>query len=84
MSAPDRTLSTAAGTLSLGRRPWLMGIVNATPDSFSDDGSTSTLDQRVELARTLVAAGADLIDVGGESGITNRSPITPEEEIERV
>jgi dihydropteroate synthase len=84
VSAPDRTFRTSAGTLSLGRRPWLMGIVNATPDSFSDDGSTTTLDQRVELARALIAAGADLIDVGGESGVTNRPAVAPEEEIERV
>lgn len=77
-------LRTTAGTLELGGRPWLMGIVNATPDSFSDDGAHRTLDQRVELARALLDAGADIIDVGGESGVTNRPPVAPEEEIERV
>ncbi len=61
-----------------------MGIVNATPDSFSDDGAHRTLDERVELARSLLDAGADIIDIGGESGITNRPPVAPEEEIERV
>jgi dihydropteroate synthase len=61
-----------------------MGIVNATPDSFSDDGLHRTLEQRVELARAMVEAGAELIDVGGESGITGVPPVTPEEEIERV
>jgi dihydropteroate synthase len=45
---------------------------------------TRTLDERVELARALVAAGADLIDIGGESGVTNRPPVAPEEEIRRV
>jgi dihydropteroate synthase len=68
-------------TLALGGRPWLMGIINATPDSFSDDGSRRTLAARVELARE---AGADLIDVGGESGVTNRPPVAPEEEIARI
>jgi dihydropteroate synthase len=82
--APARSLRTSAGVLSLGKRPWLMGIVNATPDSFSDDGRTRTLEQRVELARNLLGAGADVIDVGGESGVTNRPGVSPDEEIERV
>ena len=84
MSAPSRSLLTAAGTLKLGGRPWLMGIVNATPDSFSDAGLGQTLEERIELARSLLAAGADVIDVGGESGVTNRPPVEPAVEIERV
>ncbi len=75
----------AAGhTLALGERPWLMGIVNASPDSFSDAGAYPDLDARVRLARELLAAGADIIDVGGESGITLRPPVAAAEEIERV
>lgn len=81
---PPRTLQTAYGILELGSRPWLMGIVNATPDSFSDGGGRLTLEQRVELARTLIESGADIIDVGGESAVTNRPPVSPGEEIERV
>jgi len=77
-------LRTAAGTLELGGRPWLMGVVNATPDSFSDDGAHRTLDQRVEFARSLLDAGAEIIDIGGESGRTDQPPIEAEEEIERV
>ena len=84
MRAPARTLRTARAVLSLGGRPWLMGIVNATPDSFSDRGIYRTLEQRVELARSLLEAGADVIDIGGESGVTNRPAIDPTEEIERV
>jgi dihydropteroate synthase len=61
-----------------------MGIVNATPDSFSDAGQNQTLSERVELARSLIEAGARLIDIGGESGVTNRPPVEPEEEIARV
>jgi dihydropteroate synthase len=71
-------------TLELGARPWLMGVVNASPDSFSDGGRYGSLDERVALARELVAAGADIIDIGGESATTGRPPVAVEEEIERV
>lgn len=79
-----RRLRTSRGVLELGERPWLMGVVNATPDSFSDGGMRRTLGERVELARELVAAGANLLDIGGESGVTNRPAVSPEEEIARV
>jgi dihydropteroate synthase len=65
-------------------RPYLMGIVNATPDSFSDAPGSKSLEDRVELARKLVADGADIIDVGGESGVTNKPAVDAAEEIERV
>ena len=68
----------------LGGPPWLMGIVNATPDSFSDAGLHPTLESRFALARELIAAGAAVIDIGGESGTTNRPPVEAGEEIERV
>jgi len=82
--APPRRLRTSTGTLELGGRPWLMGVVNATPDSFSDAGEHRTLPQRVGLARSLLAAGAQLIDIGGESGVTNRPAVDADEEITRV
>jgi dihydropteroate synthase len=84
MAAPTMTLRARGRELRLGDRPWLMGIVNATPDSFSDGGRYGTLEQRLVRARDLLAAGADVIDVGGESGVTNRPPVTPEIEMERV
>ncbi|MFL5861325.1 MAG: dihydropteroate synthase [Solirubrobacteraceae bacterium] len=84
MRAPERTLATSRGNLQLGGRPLLMGIVNATPDSFSDGGLAQTLEARVELARSLLRDGADVIDIGGESGVTNRPPVSIEEEVERV
>jgi dihydropteroate synthase len=84
VSAPRVSLRTSAGTFELGERPWLMGIVNATPDSFSDSGLHRTLDDRVALAAGLLAAGADVIDIGGESGVTHQPPVAAEEEIERV
>jgi len=77
-------LDAAGRTLVLGERPLLMGIVNASPDSFSDGGDHPDLEARVEHARTLLAAGADLLDVGGESAITQRPPVDAEEEVARV
>jgi len=81
---PGHAVSAAGRTLVLGERPWLMGIVNATPDSFSDAGAYPDLDARVARAGELLDAGADIIDVGGESGITLRPPVAAQEEIERV
>ncbi|HZL47693.1 MAG TPA: dihydropteroate synthase, partial [Solirubrobacteraceae bacterium] len=62
----------------------IMGIVNASPDSFSDGGRFGTLEEQVELARELLAAGADILDIGGESAATGRPPVTVEQELERV
>ena len=84
MTPRPLTLATCAGELALGGQPWLMGIVNATPDSFSDAGLHQTLEQRVELAAALLNAGARVIDIGGESGVTNRPAVTPDVEIARV
>jgi dihydropteroate synthase len=84
MTAPRLALATSRGVLELGGAPWLMGVVNATPDSFSDAGLIQTLDQRVQLAGELLEAGARIIDIGGESGVTNRPPVQPAEEIARV
>jgi dihydropteroate synthase len=84
VSTPRLALRTRAGTFEIGDRPWLMGIVNATPDSFSDAGAHRTVEERVRLAESLLDAGADVVDIGGESGVTNKPPVDPEEEIERV
>jgi dihydropteroate synthase len=65
-------------------RPLVMGIVNANPDSFSDAVRTVTLDAQVALAHRLVGEGADLIDVGGESGVTYTGVTAEEVERDRV
>jgi dihydropteroate synthase len=64
--------------------PLLMGIVNTTPDSFSDGGKFLARDHAVEHALGLVAAGADLIDIGGESSRPGAQPVSLEEELSRV
>jgi dihydropteroate synthase len=70
--------------VELGGRPLLMGIVNATPDSFSDAGEHPDLESRVARAAELLQAGADLIDIGGESARGDRPAVAAGEEAERV
>jgi dihydropteroate synthase len=82
--APRHRLLARGRVLELGERPLLMGIVNASPDSFSDGGRYGTLEAQLQLARELVDAGADILDVGGESATTGRPPVEVQQEIERV
>ncbi|HET9073915.1 MAG TPA: dihydropteroate synthase [Solirubrobacteraceae bacterium] len=85
MSTPVRELAITGGRrIPLAGPPALMGIVNATPDSFSDQGLEKTLEARVALARELIDAGASVIDIGGESGTTDRPAVAVQEEIARV
>jgi dihydropteroate synthase len=65
-------------------RPLLMGIVNATPDSFSDGGEHATAEARVTLALAQAAAGAGIVDIGGQSGITGVPELEEAEEADRV
>lgn len=84
VGAPSHRVKAGERLLELGPRPWLMGIVNASPDSFSDGGRYRSLADRVELARELMRAGADILDIGGESASTGQPPVEVAEEIERV
>ena len=68
----------------LGRRTLVMGILNATPDSFSDGGRWNELETGLAHARTMVAEGATILDVGGESTRPGHEPVSAEEEIARV
>ncbi len=61
-----------------------MGVVNVTPDSFSDGGSFLDAEAAVAHARELVAQGADILDVGGESTRPGAEPVSAEEELRRV
>jgi dihydropteroate synthase len=65
-------------------RPRVMGILNVTPDSFSDGGRHVALAAALERARAMVAEGADLVDVGGESTRPGAAAVTADEEIRRV
>jgi dihydropteroate synthase len=86
VSAPAHSLRAGELTLQLGgaRGPLIMGIVNASPDSFSDGGRYASGEAQAQLARELLDAGADILDVGGESASTGRPPVDAQEEIERV
>lgn len=63
---------------------WVMAVVNASPESFSDAGWSSTLERQLDIAARAIAAGADVIDVGGQSAITGEPEIDAQLEIERV
>lgn len=67
-----------------GRRTYVMGILNVTPDSFSDGGQYNNLDSALKQAERMVADGADILDVGGESTRPGHVKIGDEEEIHRV
>jgi len=81
----SRTYELAGGVnLELGRRTLVMGILNVTPDSFSDGGRYLAVDAAVEHAVRMVEAGADILDIGGESTRPGHEPVPADEEIRRV
>jgi dihydropteroate synthase len=65
-------------------RPMIMAVINATPDSFSDAGKYATVEARMERTREVLAQGADILDIGGQSAITGVPEISEDEEIERI
>jgi len=82
---PDFTLRFAdGGRLELGPRTVVMGIVNVTPDSFSGDGKHSDADAALERAEGMLRAGAEIIDIGGESTRPGAAEVDPVEELRRV
>jgi dihydropteroate synthase len=70
--------------LHLDQRPLVMGIINVTPDSFSDGGSFTSVDAALESGLKLIDAGADIVDIGGESSRPGAAPISLEQETSRV
>jgi len=68
----------------LGLKTWIMGVINVTPDSFSDGGLYFDKEKAIERGMALEAEGADIIDVGGESTKPGSDPIPEEEELRRV
>jgi dihydropteroate synthase/2-amino-4-hydroxy-6-hydroxymethyldihydropteridine diphosphokinase len=79
LAAADRS-----GVRALRQTPLLMGVVNVTPDSFSDGGRFDTTEAAISQAVSLMEAGADILDIGGESTRPGADPVTPEEEQARV
>lgn len=69
---------------AMPKRPKIMGILNVTPDSFSDGGNYNSVEKAVERAQKLIYDGADIIDIGGESTRPNAQIVSIEEEIKRV
>jgi dihydropteroate synthase len=79
-----RRLAYRDKVLELGKRTLVMGILNVTPDSFSDGGKYTTIDKALKRAQEMVEEGADIIDVGGESTRPGHQPVPAEEELKRV
>ena len=84
MRRETRTLETRGRRFSLGPLTWLMGIVNVTPDSFSDGGMYFDVQKAVDRALELAFEGADIVDIGGESTRPGSRPVPEAEEIGRV
>lgn len=82
MASPD--LAWGEHRLTFGTRPLIMGILNVTPDSFSDGGHFFSTSDAVSQAERMVREGADIIDIGGESTRPFSEPVSEAEEIERV
>lgn len=80
----DYKIDCGGKVLDLGSRTHIMGILNVTPDSFSDGGRYVDAEKALQHAREMVAAGADIIDIGGESTRPGATPLTEEEELRRI
>jgi dihydropteroate synthase len=81
---PQFQVQVAGHTVHLGQRTLIMGVLNVTPDSFSDGGRYFSLQRAVAHGVELARAGADWIDVGGESTRPGAEPVSAEEELRRV
>jgi dihydropteroate synthase len=80
----DYKIDCRAKVLDLGSRTHVMGILNVTPDSFSDGGQYADAGRALAHARDMAAAGADIIDIGGESTRPGAAPLAEEDELRRI
>ncbi|MBN6187414.1 dihydropteroate synthase [Aneurinibacillus sp. BA2021] len=80
----QRGIQAGSYELPIHQRTLVMGILNVTPDSFSDGGRYQAIERAVDHARQMVADGADIIDIGGESTRPGHEPVSLEAELERV
>ncbi|MGI8553519.1 MAG: dihydropteroate synthase [Dehalococcoidia bacterium] len=81
---PPEPLRLGASTFVWGSRTYIVGIINATPDSFSGESVGSDPEAALRLAAAQVEAGADILDIGGESTRPGARPVAAEEELQRV
>jgi len=84
LQTPSQTIRCKKTILHLHERTHLMGIVNVTPDSFSDGGLYMDADKAISQGIELASQGADIIDIGGESTRPGSDPLPPDEELRRV
>jgi dihydropteroate synthase len=80
----QRILKAKDKTLELSKRPLLLGILNITPDSFSDGGSFFDKETAISKAHEMIKDGADIIDIGGESTRPFSKAVSSEEEVKRI
>lgn len=80
----EKIWQTARRTFAWGEKTLVMGILNVTPDSFSDGGKFVSLAAAMRQAETMIAEGADILDIGGESTRPNSQPISADQETGRV
>jgi dihydropteroate synthase len=80
----EYTLQVNDKKYNLGQRTWMMGVINITPDSFSDGGLHFDKDKAVDRGLQLREEGSDIIDIGGESTRPSSEPVTEEEEVRRI
>jgi len=83
-SSPPSSISLPAGRLDLADCPLIMGVLNVTPDSFSDGGSYTDPSRAAGHAERMVGDGASIIDIGGESSRPGAAELDPSEELDRV
>ncbi len=83
-SSTEPVVLDCAGKRLLLERPLIMGVLNVTPDSFSDGGLYNTPDKALRRARALVSEGADIIDIGGESSRPGAATLSVQAELDRV
>src|SRR5205807_9060897 len=80
----DRFWKLARRSLPYGKHTLVMGVLNITPDSFSDGGQFFSLDRAIAHAKQMIAEGADIIDIGGESTRPGSAFVSEQEELQRV
>ncbi|WP_034849432.1 dihydropteroate synthase [Clostridium hydrogeniformans] len=80
----NRVLKIGNKNFNLGERTYIMGILNVTPDSFSDGGKYNSIEKALKHTREMIKNGVDIIDIGGESTRPNHDFVDAEEEVKRV